>query len=356
MTVSNQAWVLPADKSKRTGFSSLELKNIEIPKVDADQVLIKVKAVALNYRDLIITKNLYPLFLKDDETIAASDGAGEVVEVGSRVSKWKKGDRVAGIFSQGHLKGGFAVTPDETDTGLGGGLDGMLAQYVVLSQEGLVRIPSHLSYEEAACLPCAAVTAYNALYGIPHAQLRSGQTVALQGTGGVSVFGLQLAVAAGAKAVITSSSDEKLAKVLSLIPESQRHLVTTVNYKTNPDWDEEVIKASKGKGADHVIEVGGPGTLEKSLKAARYGGVISNIGFVAPGKVPDITGPVLIKNLIFRGVLIGSREQFEDLNQVFEDHKIRPAVDKVFEFKDAVKAYEYQWSQAHVGKVVIRVD
>ncbi|TKY87294.1 hypothetical protein EX895_003971 [Sporisorium graminicola] len=354
MSGTHKFYTLP-EPSARNGFSVLKLKEGPIPKPDPDQVLVKVHAVSLNYRDLIIAKNQYPLDLKQGELIPVSDGAGEVVSVGSKVSKWKKGDRVASIFTQAHQQG---ATPDKeaVKTTVGGMLDGMLAQYVALPETAIVRIPSHLSYEEAATLPCAAVTAYNALYGIPTEQLRAGDTVVAQGTGGVSVFTLQLATAAGAKVVITSSSDDKLQKALSLVPQSLRHLVTTVNYKTNPDWDKVALEVTDGKGVDHVVEVGGAGTLEKSFNSIKRGGVISTIGFVAQGEAPNVAYHALLTGAIFKGVLVGSRQQFEHMNQILEDHKIKPLVDKVFPFEKAQEAYAYQWSQAHVGKVVIRIS
>lgn len=354
MSGTHKFYTLP-ETSARNGFSALKLKEGPLPQPDQNEVLIKVHAVSLNFRDLIIAKNQYPLDLKQSELIPVSDGAGEVVSVGSKVTKWKKGDRVAGIFTQEHQHGS-TPSKDEAKTALGGSRDGMLAQYVSLPDTGIVRIPSHLSFEEAATLPCAALTAYNALYGIPTEQLRAGDTVVAQGTGGVSVFALQLAVAAGAKVVITSSSDDKLQKALSLVPESQRHLVTTVNYKTNPDWDKVALDVTQGKGVDHVVEVGGPGTLEKSFNSIKRGGVISTIGFVAQGEAPNVAYHALLTGAYFKGVLVGSREQFEHMNQIFEDHKIKPLVDKVFPFEQAEEAYAYQWSQAHVGKVVIKVQ
>ncbi|CBQ72115.1 probable Alcohol dehydrogenase [Sporisorium reilianum SRZ2] len=354
MSDTHKFYTLP-EPSARKDFSSLQLKEGPIPKPEANEVLIKVHAVSLNYRDLIIAMNKYPLDLKPGELIPVSDGAGEVVAVGSKVSKWKQGDRVASIFTQAHQHGS-TPTKDEVTTTLGGAIDGVLAQYVALPETGVVRIPSHLSYEEAATLPCAALTAYNALYGIPTEQLRAGDTVVAQGTGGVSIFALQLAAAAGAKVVITSSSDDKLNEAVNLIPQNLRHLVTTVNYKTNPDWDEVALEVTGGKGVDHVVEVGGVGTLEKSFNSIKRGGVISTIGFVAQGEAPNVAYHALLTGAVFKGVLVGSREQFEHMNQIIEDHKIKPLVDKVFAFDKAQEAYAYQWSQAHVGKVVIRVS
>ncbi|EPQ31899.1 uncharacterized protein PFL1_00098 [Pseudozyma flocculosa PF-1] len=357
-STTNQVWTLPRP-SERKSFDDLKLKERPMPKPAPTQVLIKVHAVSLNYRDLIIAQGQYPLEQKDDELIPASDGAGEIVDVGERVKaegRWKAGDRVMGIFTQKHLSGSTARAADLSST-LGGGVDGMLAQYVVLEEYGIVRIPSHLSYEQAATLPCAAVTAYNALYGIPSHQLRAGDTVVAQGTGGVSVFALQLAVAAGAQTVITSSSDDKLRKVVSLVPEPLRHLVHTFNYKSDPHWDKKVLEVTGGLGADHIVEVGGPGTLEKSFQSVKQGSVISTIGFVAKGdgEPVNVALHALVKGAIFRGLLVGSRDQFEHMNAILELHRIVPAVDRVFDYHDAAKAYQHQWSQAHVGKVVIRV-
>lgn len=354
MSGTYKFYTLP-EVSARKDFSVLKIKEGPIPKPEANEVLIKVHAVSLNYRDLVISKGLYPLDLKKDELIPASDGAGEIVSVGSKVTKWKQGDRVAGIFTQAQ-QSGSTPNKDEIKTALGGAINGMLAQHVALPETGVVRIPSHLSYEEAATLPCAAVTAYNALYGIPSEQLRAGDTVVAQGTGGVSVFALQLAVAAGAKVIITSSSDDKLKKAVDLVPQSLRHLVTTVNYTNNPDWDKVVLEVTQGRGADHIVEVGGAGTLEKSFNSVKRGGVVSTIGFVAQGEAPNVALLALSTGAYFKGILVGSRAQFEHMNQIFEDHKIKPLVDKIFDFEQAQEAYAYQWSQAHVGKVVIRVS
>lgn len=176
-----------------------------------------------------------------------------------------------------------------------------------------------------------------------------------EGTGGVSVFGAQFAIAAGAKVVITSSSDEKLDRVRKLFSQEKQALLTTVNYKTNPDWDKEVLKVSGEEGAAHVLDVGGPGTLEKAFNTIRPGGVVSDIGFVGKGEVPNLSALVLGTSSVYRGILVGSREMFEQMNAAIDVHKLKPLVDKVFDWKDAKKAYEYQWSGSHAGKVVIRV-
>lgn len=257
-----------------------------------------------------------------------------------------------------HLYGVVADTVIEK-TAFGGPTDGWLSQYVTVSSHSLVRIPKHLSFEEAATLPCAAVTAWNGLYGLPTSALRAGQWMLAEGTGGVSVLAVQIATAAGAHAIITSSSDDKLEKVKQSLPQSVHHLFHGINYKKNENWGEEALKLTGGVGVDHVIEVGGPGTLEGAFTALKKGGHIANIGFVTGHgleNMPNVPFNILAKRAICRGIFVGSREMFRNLNAVYEAFELHPLIDKVFDFKDTVKAYEYQWSGAHVGKVVIKID
>ncbi|CAO1632346.1 unnamed protein product [Sympodiomycopsis kandeliae] len=352
---SYQYWQLPKP-AERKDFNNLTLQNGSTSslKPKRHEVVVKVHAVSLNYRDLIIAKNQYPLALKDDAVIPVSDGAGVVEAIGEDVDDWKAGDRVVGIFTADHLYGAVAEEKLEKSA-FGGPIDGWLAQYVAVPAHALVSIPKHMSFEEAATLPCAAVTAWNGLYGLPSSAIRSGQWLLAEGTGGVSVLAVQIAIAAGANAIITSSSDEKLAKVKTSIPEHSRHLFHGINYKKVPNWGQEAYKLANGEGVDHVIEVGGPGTLEGAFAALKKGGHVSNIGFVAGGEQPNMPLNVLAKRAIYRGIFVGSRELFRDLNAVYETHQLHPLIDKVFDFKDAVKAYEYQWSAAHVGKVVIKI-
>src|SRR5215510_6695262 len=251
------------------GIDSLMPAEKEVPKVGPGQVLIRVHAVSLNYRDLLIAQGRYMRGLKLP-LIPMSDGAGEVVETGGGVTRVKRGDRVAGIFMQNWLCGEVSATAARG--ALGGSLDGMLAEYVVLSQEGVVHIPSHLSYEEAATLPCAAVTAWNALTSW---MLKPGISVLAQGTGGVSIFALQFANVAGARVIVTSSKDKKLERAAGLGASD------LINYETVPDWDQKAIELTNGIGVDHVVEVGGPGTLARSMNAVRVGGRISLIGLLS---------------------------------------------------------------------------
>ncbi|KAI0362288.1 NAD-P-binding protein [Trametes cingulata] len=331
---------------KVDGFHNLTLTEAPIPKLKATEVLVKVHAVSLQFRDLAVAKNQYPLPQKEN-VVPCSDMAGEIVALGDEVKGWKIGDRVCSNFAVDHIFG--EVTAEIRNTGLGAPIDGVLTEYKVLPAHALVTIPEHLNYEEASTLPCAAVTAYNALVGL--VPLKGGDTVLVQGTGGVSIFGLQLAVASGATVIATSSSDAKLeiAKKLGA--------AYTINYKKNPDWDQEALKITNGRGVDYVIEVGGPATLAKSVNAIRYGGIVSIIGRVAgQGEVGDLPMRVMSKAGILRGVLIGSRTQFEDMNRLISAVKLKPVVDKVFTFEEARQAYEYLESQKHVGKVVIKVS
>ena len=307
------------------------------------QVLVEVHACSLNFRDLIVTRGGYP---RNDTNpvVPLSDASGEVVEIGSAVTKWKVGDRVMPNFLAKHLAGG--LTEAGARSSLGGGLDGVLAERIVAEEEALVRVPEHLSHEQAATLPCAGVTAWNALTS---AGLKPGDTVLLLGTGGVSVFGLQLAHAAGATTIVTSSSDAKLGRARGL---GADHVI---NYADKPDWHEEVQRITGGRGVDNVLEVGGAGTLERSLKSVRVGGTISLIGLLTnPDQQPSVL-PALLNAQTIRGIYVGSVDQFEGLARAVEAAELEPVIDRSFGFEEAVDAYAYFKQQKHVGKVVIRV-
>ncbi len=308
------------------------------------EVLVKVRAVSLNRRDVMIAKGFYPVGA-NKSLVPLSDGAGEVTAIGSKVSRFKVGDRVAAIFFQRWLSGRPAA--DVGASALGGSIDGMLSQYVTLHEDGLVAVPAHLSYEEAATLPCAAVTAWNAL--VTRGRMQSGDNVLLLGTGGVSIFGLQFAAATGAQPIITSSSDEKLARAKSL------GAVTTINYRTTPEWDKAVREATGGTGAHQVLEVGGQGTLAKSLASMGGGGHVAIIGGLAGfgGDIPAIS--LMGRSVSVTGIFVGSRADFEAMNAFITRHKLQPVVDRVFDFKDAQAAYDYMDSGNHFGKLVIRL-
>lgn len=327
------------------GVDALKLSDRPQPKPGNGQVLVKVRATSLNYRDLLVAEGNYGSGVQYP-LIPMSDGAGEVVAVGEGVTRLKVGDRVAGIFFQDWIYA--ALTKEKMKSDLGGGIDGMLAEYVVLNQDGLVILPDHLSYLEGATLPCAAVTAWHAL--VTKGNIGAGDTVLLLGTGGVSIFALQFAKIHGAKVIITSSSDEKLAQAKKFGADE------TINYKTTPDWEKQVYELTNRTGVDHVVEVGGAGTLPKSLQAVRIGGRVSLIG-VLSGRGSEIDPmPILFKSITVQGIYVGSREMFETMNQAISQHQIYPIIDLVFPFTAAQEAYRYLKNASHFGKVVIQID
>ncbi|KAF9239433.1 hypothetical protein BU15DRAFT_74589 [Melanogaster broomeanus] len=325
------------------GYVNLKFQEAPLPKPRASEVTIKVHAVSLQYRDLLVSKSSYPD--QQSNIVPGSDAAGEIVQVGEDVKGWRVGDRVSPNFALDHIHGD--LTEEIKFTGLGGHIDGVLREYVNVPAHSLVKIPGHLTYEEAATLPCAALTAYNALLGpVP---LKGGDYVLVLGTGGVSMFGAQFALASGADVIITSSSDEKLqvAKKLGV-----KHLI---NYKKNPNWQDEVLNITGGRGVDHVLEVGGPNTILKSVRAVRYSGQIHIIGFVSGGNTGIPVDFAIWKAVTFRGILVGSVKQFEDMNRLIVARQIHPVIDKIFPFEQAKEAYKHLESQKHVGKVVIQV-
>jgi NADPH:quinone reductase-like Zn-dependent oxidoreductase len=337
-----RAYQLPKGGAGIEGLAKVDRPQ---PKPRHRQVLVKVAACSLNYRDLGIVRGTYRMPVRDN-IVPLSDGAGEVVEVGSGVSRVKVGDKVAGNFFA-RWPGG-EPPPDVQSTALGGAIDGMLAEYVVLEEEGTVKIPAHLSLEEGATLPCAAVTVWHAM--MEHAKLIAGQTVLLQGTGGVSVFGLQFAHAMGMQSIITSSSDDKLAKAKKL---GATH---TINYKTTPEWDKAAMEATGGRGADQVVEVGGAGTFAKSFGAIRLGGKISMIGNLSGPATEFNPGLVMAKRANLQGISVGSTQMFEAMNRMITANKIKPVIDKVFGFDEVQAAYKHMAAGAHFGKIVVRMS
>jgi len=325
-----------------TGIDALTKVDLPQPKPAHRQVLVKIAACSLNFRDLAIALGTYPLQIRPN-LIPLSDGAGEVVEVGSGVTQVKIGDRVAGCFFQRWIAG--EINAETPHSALGGSLDGLLREYAVLDENGVVKLPDHLSFEEGATLPCAAVTAWNAL--VEHAGIVAGQTVLVQGTGGVSIFALQLARLMGAQVVVTSSSDIKLARAATI------GATNGVNYRTSPDWDKAVVDITGG--VDHVVEVGGPGTLAKSLRSIRIGGKISLIGVLSGAA--DIN-PMLIfaKRANVQGISVGSKRMFEAMNQAIAASSLRPVIDRVFAFDDAPAAYRHLQTGQHFGKVAITLS
>jgi NADPH:quinone reductase-like Zn-dependent oxidoreductase len=325
------------------GIDGLKVAERPIPKPGYGEVLVRVRATSLNYRDLGTIKGTVRGV--KIPRIPLSDGAGEVVEIGADVTRVKPGDRVAAIFMQAWIAG-----PPRDGYGrsaLGGAIDGMLAEYVVLHESGLVQIPAYMNYAEAASLPCAAVTSWNALV-TGEGRLKSGQTVLVMGTGGVSIFALQFARIHGARVIATSSSDTKLKRL------AEMGASDLINYKTMPTWDKSVLELTDGEGVDHVVEIGGAGTLAKSLSAVKTGGQVSLIGILGgAGEINPM--PVLFKSVCLKGIYVGSREMFEDMNHAMAVNDVHPVIDRTFAFEEAREAYRYLESGAHFGKVCISV-
>jgi NADPH:quinone reductase-like Zn-dependent oxidoreductase len=311
------------------------------PRPGPGQILLRVAAASLNYRDLLMVAGRYnpkqPLPL-----IPCSDGVGVVEELGPNAVRFSPGDRVIPIFAQRWISGRPAR--DTLRSTLGGPLDGTLAEWMVIGETGAVRAPGHLSDVEAATLPCAAVTAWNAIE-----PLRTGDTVLILGTGGVAVFALQLAVARGARAIVLSSSDEKRTRATEL---GATH---TLNYRTVPEWGKTVREMTDGRGVDVVVEVGGAGTLSQSLAATGFGGQISVIGNLTGASLELDLISVFMRRIRLQGILVGSRESFEQLNRTVEEHELRPVVDRVFDLDGVREAFSYMRSGVHLGKICVEV-
>jgi NADPH:quinone reductase-like Zn-dependent oxidoreductase len=335
---------------RQFGVDHLQQVELPMPQITRGRVLIKVHAVSLNYRDLMMVKGLYNPKMALPR-IPCSDGAGEVVAIGEGVSRVQVGDRVCGIFMQ-QWHGG-PPTAEKSKAALGGDVDGMLAEYVLLDQDGVVRFPEHLSYEEAATLPCAGVTAWNALHhaGEPAHAALPGETIVIQGTGGVSIFALQFGKLLGARVIGTSSSDEKLTRAVTL------GLDAGCNYKKRPDWSGWVSELTGGQGADRIIEVGGAGTFGQSLRATRVGGMVAQIGVLsgAATSEPLALTPILHKQLHVQGIYVGSRAMFEQMNVAIATAGLHPVIDRVFGLEEVREAFLHMQSASHFGKIVIRM-
>lgn len=312
----------------------------ENPVPGPGQVAIEMRAASLNYRDLLILKGQYPNLKLP--LIPLSDGAGTVIATGPGVSRVGVGDRVAGIFNQNWIDG----PPPRRALALGGDRDGMLTEQVLLPEEGVVKIPSVLSFEEAATLPCAAVTAWNALF--VQGDLRPGQTVLVLGTGGVSLFALQFAKMAGARVIVTSSSDSKLEKAARLGADAG------INYRSRPEWDKEVLERTDGEGVDHVVEVGGAGTLSRSLACTRPGGHVAVIGVLSGGQAEIPVFPLLSKQLSLKGVYVGSRAHFEAMLGAIVQNGLHPVIDRVLPFPEAHEAFRVMEEGNFTGKICLR--
>ena len=324
-------------------IDSIRLTDRRAPVAGTGEVVIDLRACSLNFRDLINISGPQDGGPKITGVVPMSDGAGVVSAVGEGVTRLKVGDRVAGAFMPNWLNG--PMTPDVQAGALGGTVDGVLAEQIALPATGVVKIPDHLSFEEASTLPCAGVTAWYAQFVGGH--ILPGETVLLLGTGGVSIFALQFAKMAGARVIITSSSDEKLERARTLGADH------AINYRQHPEWQNAVLDLTDGKGADHAVEVGGPDTLNKTLQAVRVGGSVSLMGVLTGFTANLATVSILHKNIKIQGTYVGSVAMFEAMNRAIALHRMKPVVDRVFPFHEAVAALEYLKSGRHFGKVVI---
>ena len=324
------------------GLDHLKLVDRPDPAPGPGQVVVAMKAASLNYRDLLVATGKYNPKMPLPRS-PCSDGAGVVEAVGEGVSTVKVGDRVASTFFQGWVSGGYNEAVGKT--ALGGAIDGVLAERVVLEADGVVPIPGDLSFEEAATLPCAALTAWHGLVESGH--VKAGESVLVQGTGGVSLFALQFARLHGARVIVTSSGDEKLRKAMAMGASDG------VNYKDTPDWDKRVVELTGGVGVDHVVEVGGSGTLGRSVQAVRAGGHIALIGVLTQGDFDP--RPLLMRSIRLQGIYVGSRTMFEAMNRAIALHGVRPTIDRVFQMEQAADALGYLESAGHFGKVVVRI-
>lgn len=333
-----QAWQITS-----FGVDSLEFVERESPLPGPGEVLVGVRAVSLNYRDLLMIKGKYNPKLKLPR-IPCSDGAGEVLAVGEGVRAWKPGDRVMGIFMQNWLDG--PLTQVRSKGALGGDMDGMLAGQVALKETGLVGIPGHLSYQEAATLPCAAVTAWNALGS---SDLKPGGTVLIQGTGGVSIFAMQFARLRGARVLGISSSNEKLERAKSM------GLDAGLNYRENPDWDHWVREQTGGEGVDVVVEVGGMGTLPRSIRAVRIGGTVAQVGVLSENAEPLPLGTILHRMVRIHGIYVGSRRDFVEMNKAVWQGRLRP-VGEQFKWEQTREVLGRMEEGGHFGKMVLTLD
>ena len=335
-----KAWEIVSD----SGINGLSLGERDDPIPGPNEVLLAVKASSLNYRDLSTILNpsvrniSYP-------RIPNSDCAGEILSVGCDVTSFKSGDRVMGCFFQQWASGD--ISSIAMNSALGGPIDGVLCEKVVLKASSIIAVPDHLTLEEASTLPCAAVTAWNAL--VEFNKVKPGDTVLLLGTGGVSIFSQQFCNILGANTIVTSSDDEKLKKIKKIGAND------VINYESRVDWDKAVIELTQNTGVDHVIEVGGAGTLQKSIITSKIGGNITLIGVLTGTMGTIIPTDIMRKSITLRGIYVGSRQIFLEMSKAISYHKLRPIIDSTFDFDDAQSAFKYMKKGEHFGKIVIRI-
>ncbi len=332
-----KAWLIENDD----GIDALNQTDVEIGDPGPGEVRVELKTSSINRRDmntvLAPSARNTPL-----PRIPNSDGAGEVVAVGANVTEFNVGDRVASCFFKRWQAG--RISAAIMATALGGAEEGMLSEETILPEGALVHLPDHLNWDEAGTLTCAGVTAWHGL--IARGELKAGETVLLLGTGGVSIFGLQFAKMMGARTIITSKSGEKLERARELGANE------TINYAENPDWDKAVMGLTDGVGVDHIVEVGGAGTLQKSVSALAFGGHIALIGVLTQGELNPY--PLLGKSGRISGIYVGSREMFQNMNAAIAANQMRPVIDQTFDFADAREAYKRMQTDGHFGKIIIR--
>jgi NADPH:quinone reductase-like Zn-dependent oxidoreductase len=327
------------------GIDNLKLVEHEKPAPAAGEVLVRLRAASLNYRDLMVVSGTYNPRMKVP-AVPFSDGAGEIVSVGEGVTKWKAGDRVMPIFAQRWFDGDSSEEKRRTSLGAGSQWNGVLREFAAFSEESVVAVPEHLSFEEASTLPCAALTAWHAL--VESGRIKPGDSVVTLGTGGVSIFALQFAKMAGARVISTTGSEEKRERLSELGADE------TVNYREREDWDTAVLEVAGKKGVDHVVEVGGAGTLPRSLNAVRIGGHVAMIGALtgAAGFNPTT---VFMKAVRLQGIFVGSRRMFEEMNKAISVNKLEPVIDRVFEFDQVKDALRHMEGGSHFGKIVVKI-
>lgn len=326
------------------GMANLKLATRPDPNAGPGQVVVRMKAASLNYRDLVVPDRGYGSHTGTLPLIPLSDGAGVVAEIGPGVTRVKVGDRVCPLFAQAWISG--EPTPERLSRALGGPVDGTMAEYMLLSQEGVSRVPAHLTDEQAAALPCAALTAWSAL--VTHDRLEPGSRVLVQGTGGVALFALQFAKLRGCHVTVLSSSDQKIEKAKALGADAG------INYSKVPDWYRATREITGGAGYDHIVELGGEKTLEQSLRCIRPGGTLSMIGVLSGGMLSARLGLVVTRQVRLQGITVGNRDGFEAMLRAVGQHGLQPVIDRVFAFEELKEAMAYLKSGAHFGKVCIR--